>query len=807
MATASMEIKVTPEIAAEHGVTKQEYARIQKIMGRDPNITELGIFSVMWSEHCSYKSSKVHLKRLPTRGKLVVQGPGENAGVVDIGDGLVAAFKIESHNHPSYVEPFQGATTGVGGILRDIFTMGARPIAVLDSLRFGPITPEGLLGAKDSAFAGGKASVAGPKPGTTQENPKDQSKEDLKANRRILDGVIRGVANYGNCFGVPTIGGEVCFEPCYSQNPLVNALALGIARKEDIFLAKAKGVGNPVIYVGAKTGRDGIHGASLLASAEFTEQSQQKRPNVQVGDPFVEKLLLEACIEAMHTGAVVAIQDMGAAGLTCSTMEMASRGGTGIEIDLAKVPQRETGMTPYEIMLSESQERMLLVAERGREREVLEVFKKWGLDAVVIGEVKDGELAVVKNHGVVAAEIPAHPLAEEGPVYQRPLAAPAPRIESEKDWFQFAPDGTDLTANFKQLLASPAIASKRWITEQYDTMVRTNTLAGPAGSDAAVVRIKESEKDGPNGKTMRALALSTDGNGRWCQLNPKVGAMHAVAEAARNVATSGARPIAATNCLNFGSPEKPEVMWQFSQAIDGISEACTALGTPITGGNVSFYNETLGKSIYPTPVIGVLGILDDASRVVKIAFRNVGDVIVLLDGVDAAERARHAVLLREFSSSEYSKTVGGVVAGQPPAIDLAAEKRLIDCLVALAADGAVISAHDISDGGFAVTLAESCFASPKAVGANVKVEDSGAAAEFALFGEGGARCVVSVAPAKLAAFQGIARQYTVAARVIGQVTQASSLRIEYKGRAIIDSPVGNLRDVWANSLERALQSK
>ena len=783
MATASMEIKVTPEIAAEHGVTKEEYARILEILGRDPNITELGIFSVMWSEHCSYKSSKVHLKRLPTRGKLVVQGPGENAGVVDIGDGLVAAFKIESHNHPSYVEPFQGATTGVGGILRDIFTMGARPIAVLDSLRFGPISEAGFKGVKGSAFANGGA------------------KEDLKANRRILDGVIRGVAHYGNCFGVPTVGGEVGFEPCYAQNPLVNALALGIARKEDIFLAKAKGIGNPVIYVGAKTGRDGIHGASLLASAEFTEESQQKRPNVQVGDPFVEKLLLEACIEAMKTGAVVAIQDMGAAGLTCSTMEMASRGGTGIEIDLAKVPQRETGMTPYEIMLSESQERMLLVAERGREHEVLDVFKKWGLDAVVIGEVKAGELAVVKNHGVVAAEIPAHPLAEEGPVYQRPLVAPSPRGESETDWFLFAPDGTNLTENFKKLLASPAIASKRWITEHYDTMVRTNTLAGPGASDAAVVRIKESEKNGPHGKTMRALALATDGNGRWCQLNPKIGAMHAVAEAARNVATSGARPIAATNCLNFGSPEKPEVMWQFSEAIDGIGQACIALGTPVTGGNVSFYNETLGKSIYPTPVIGVLGILDDASKVLKIAFRNAGDVVVLLDGLASPP----ATPVREFSSSEYSKSVGGIVSGEPPAIDLIAEKKLIDSLVALASDEILASAHDISDGGLATTLAESCFASA-ALGATVKVADA-SAAEAALFGERGARCVVSVAASKLAALHEIARQYGVAASEIGQVTRDASLRIECKGRAAIDSPIEALRDVWANSLESTLHSK
>jgi len=766
-------------------VTREEYARIQQILGRDPNITELGIFSVMWSEHCSYKSSKVHLKRLPTRGKLVVQGPGENAGVVDIGDGLVAAFKIESHNHPSYVEPFQGATTGVGGILRDIFTMGARPIAVLDSLRFGEVNPS-----------------------------QSTSEEDARKNRRILDGVIRGVGSYGNCFGVPTIGGEVGFEPCYAQNPLVNALALGIARKEEIFLAKAKGIGNPVIYVGAKTGRDGIHGASLLASAEFTEESQQKRPNVQVGDPFMEKLLLEACLEAMRTGGVVAIQDMGAAGLTCSTMEMASRGGTGIEIDLAKVPQRETGMTPYEIMLSESQERMLLVSEKGREREVLEVFKKWGLDAVVVGYVTDGGLAVVRDRGKVAAEIPAHPLAEEGPVYQRPIAAPAARVESEKDWFHFAPEGQDLRESFVTLLSSPAIASKRWITEQYDTSVRTNTLAGPGASDAAVVRIKESEKNG----VLRGLALSTDGNGRWCFLKPKVGAMHAVAEAARNVAASGARPIAATNCLNFGSPEKPEVMWQFSQAIDGIGEACTVLGTPITGGNVSFYNETLGKSIYPTPVIGVLGILEDASRVMKIGFRGAGDVILLLDGKTSpehhSERSEESLIAREFSSSEYAKRIGGIVAGEPPAIDLAAEKRLIECLVALAAEGAVQSAHDISDGGIAVTLAESCFASSSSarisadakLGATLRLED-GAPTEFSLFGERGARCVVSASPAKVGAVLETARQYQVAAREIGRVTADGALRIEAKGRTVVESSLDSLYDAWAKSLERTLKSK
>jgi phosphoribosylformylglycinamidine synthase subunit PurL len=769
MATAQTEIKVTPEIAAEHGVSREEYARIQKILGRDPNITELGIFSVMWSEHCSYKSSKVHLKRLPTRGKLVVQGPGENAGVVDIGDGLVAAFKIESHNHPSYVEPFQGATTGVGGILRDIFTMGARPIAVLDSLRFGEIVAT-----------------------------KSTREEEAAANRRILDGVIRGVGSYGNCFGVPTVGGEVAFEPCYAQNPLVNALALGIARKDEIFLAKAKGIGNPVIYVGAKTGRDGIHGASLLASAEFTEQSQQKRPNVQVGDPFMEKLLLEACIEAMKTGAVVAIQDMGAAGLTCSTCEMASRGGTGIEIDLMKVPQRETGMSPYEIMLSESQERMLLVAEKGREQEVLAVFNKWGLDANVVGEVKDGKKLVVKDHGTVVAEIPAHPLAEQGPVYNRPIVAPAPRKETAKDWFVFAAEGTELTENFKKLLASPTIASKRWITEQYDSMVRTNTLAGPGASDAAVVRVKE---------TKRALALATDGNGRWAQLNPKVGAMHAVAEAARNVASSGARPIAATNCLNFGSPEKPEVMWQFSQAIDGLGEAAIALDTPITGGNVSFYNETLGKSIYPTPTIGILGILEDAGNVLKIAFRNEGDVIVLLDGATSSKAGPQAAprggKQREFSSSEYSKTIAGTVAGEPPAIELAAEKWVIDGLVTLAAAGTLQSAHDLSDGGLAVALAESCFAA-RGLGAHVTVPED-VSAEYALFGERGARVLVSVSSEKLAALRNTARQYGVGAHEIGKVTGDNALRIEYKGRAVAFAAVPTLQEIWAHSLERILK--
>src|SRR6204780_2727136 len=700
------EIKVTPQIASEHGLTPEEYARIQKILGRDPNFTELGIFSVMWSEHCSYKSSRMHLKRLPTEGKYVVQGPGENAGVVDIGDGLCAVFKIESHNHPSFVEPFQGAATGVGGILRDIFTMGARPIAVMDSLRFGPIT-------------------AGPGAGGA-------TAEEIARNRHILDGVIRGIGFYGNCFGVPTVGGEVLFEACYSNNPLVNALALGICRREELFFAKARGAGNPVIYVGAKTGRDGIHGASLLASAEFSEESQQKRPNVQMGDPFMEKLLLEACLEAMRTGAVVAIQDMGAAGLTSSSSEMASRGGLGIEIDLARVPQRETGMTPYEIMLSESQERMLLVAERGRERQVFEVFQKWGLDAVEVGRVtSDGKLRIL-DHGRLAAEIPAHAIAEEGPRYERPIAKPrASAPQAKMGLLEFAPKGSDLTENFRQLLASPTIASKYWITEQYDSMVRTNTRVGPGSGDAAVLRLKE---------TKRALALATDGNGRWCFLAPRLGAMHAVAEAARNVACAGARPIAATNCLNFGNPEKPEVMWQFSEAIDGISEACRALETPITGGNVSFYNETLGKAIYPTPVLGVLGLMEDAECALGAAFRNQGDLILVLDGLAQGGGLQAAATGTDFASSEYAKTIHGIVAGLPPAIDLAAEKRLIDCLVALAGERAVLSAHDVSDGGLAVSLAEACFGRD-GLGAEIALEAASVDdfAETALFGERGAR--------------------------------------------------------------------
>jgi phosphoribosylformylglycinamidine synthase len=782
------EIKVTLELAAEHGLTAEEYARIQKILGRDPRFTELGIFSVMWSEHCSYKSSKVHLRRLPTRGPQVLQGPGENAGVVDIGDGLAAAFKMESHNHPSYVEPFQGAATGVGGILRDIFTMGARPIAVLDSLRFGPIT-SGASGAK---APGEMARTAGLKPGPPNgAHDGSIDNETIARNRRILDGVVRGIAHYGNCFGVPTVGGEVQFEAGYSANPLVNVLALGIAKKEDLFFAKARGVGNPVIYVGAKTGRDGIHGASLLASAEFTEESQQKRPNVQVGDPFMEKLLLEACLEAMQTGAVVAIQDMGAAGLTSTSCEMASRGGLGIEIELARVPQREPGMTPYEMMLSESQERMLLVAERGREQEVLKVFAKWGLDAVAIGRITEDGLVRVLHHANAVAEIPAHALAEEGPVYERPLAAPAPVVNERL--VEFSPAGANLTTNFRALLAAPAIASKRWIWEQYDYMVRTNTLEAPGAGDAAVVRIKG---------TKRALALASDGNGRWCRLDPFVGAQLAVAEAARNVACSGAKPMAATNCLNFGSPEKPEVMWQFSRAIDGIALACTTLEIPITGGNVSFYNETLGRSIDPTPVLGVLGMMEDASRALGMAFRAEGDVVLLLDA-NASGASTPENAAREFSSSEYARTIRGIEAGAPPAINLAAEKRLIALLVQLAGESALQSAHDVSDGGLAVTLAESCFASK---GLSVRASlTSKEPDEVALFGERGARAVVSLKPENLAAVLRIAAQYEVPAVEVGRVSQGE-FRIELNGRTAVGAEVSSLAGEWNGSLERLLNA-
>src|SRR5881275_877776 len=581
---------ITPEIIEEHGITPEEYQKILKALGRAPTLTELGIYSVMWSEHCSYKSSRVHLKRLPTRSKLVVQGPGENAGIIDVGDGWVCAFKIESHNHPSYIEPFQGAATGVGGILRDIFTMGARPLAVMDSLRFGPIRK--AVSSQQSAI----------------------SKTDditIHKNHAILEGVVSGIASYGNCFGVPNLGGETKFEDCYSNNPLVNAFALGLARKDEIFYARAAGEGNPVIYVGAKTGRDGIHGATM-ASEEFSEGSEQKRPNVQVGDPFLEKLLLEACLEAMHSGAIIGIQDMGAAGLTCSTCEMGARGKVGLEIELDRVPQRETGMSAYEIMLSESQERMLLVAQKGREEEVFRVFRKWGLDAVEVGRVISELRMRVLEHGQIVAEITNTALTDDAPVYQRPLQRWEPPVAREMPESVKLGQKSDFTDDLKRLLSSANICSKRWIYQQYDSMVQTNTVEGPGSGDAGVIRIKGSQ---------RGLAMALDGNSRWCYLDPRLGAMHAVAEAARNVACAGATPAGATNCLNFGNPEKPQIMWQFSQVIDGMTRACEELEIPITGGNVSFYNETLGEGIYPTPVLGVVGILENVRKAVRPDFR------------------------------------------------------------------------------------------------------------------------------------------------------------------------------------------
>jgi phosphoribosylformylglycinamidine synthase len=753
---------ITPEVIADHGITPEEYERIKNALGREPSLTELGIFSVMWSEHCSYKSSRVHLKRLPTRSKLVVQGPGENAGIIDIGDGWACAFKIESHNHPSFIEPFQGAATGVGGILRDIFTMGARPLAVMDSLRFGPITPA-----------------------------KDTDQATVHKNHSVLEGVVSGIASYGNCFGVPNLGGETKFEPCYSQNPLVNAFALGLVRRDQIFYAKAAGEGNPVIYVGAKTGRDGIHGATM-ASEEFSEGSEQKRPNVQVGDPFLEKLLLEACLEAMQTGAVVGIQDMGAAGLTCSTCEMGGRGGVGLEIELDNVPQRETGMNAYEIMLSESQERMLLVAESGREQEVLRVFEKWGLDAVIVGKVTSNDRMRVREHEQMVADIPNPALTDDAPLYNRPMTpweAPVSRTKPAHIVFRAA---GDFTRDLKRLMASPNICSKRWIFEQYDSMVQSNTVEGP-GADAGLMRIKGTE---------RALAMALDGNGRWCWLDPKLGAMHAVAEAARNVSCTGATPLAATNCLNFGNPEKPPIMWQFSQVVDGMTAACEALETPITGGNVSLYNETLGEGIYPTPVIGVVGMIENVADAMTFHFRDSGREIFLLSGGPAAVQNGDPEV--ELGSSEYAKEVLGAVWGFPPALDLQREAALQKCLRELILEHHIESAHDCSEGGLAVALAESAF--PKLVGAEIDLNSKGLPAEVLLFGEAASRVVISCDLKKAEIIKQVAVKWGVSADRIGR-TIPEKLEVRIDGKVSVSASVSELKQVWDTALTRALHAE
>jgi len=778
---AAQEPKITPELLRDHGISPEEYQRILKALGREPTLTELGIFSVMWSEHCSYKSSRVHLKRLPTRSRRVVQGPGENAGIIDIGDGWACAFKIESHNHPSFIEPFQGAATGVGGILRDIFTMGARPVAVMDSLRFGPITSPTLspkAGKKDGA------------PNTDEDGAPAVGVVDqatLHKNHSVLEGVVSGIASYGNCFGVPNVGGEVKFEPCYSGNPLVNAFALGLVRRDQIFYAKAAGAGNPVIYVGSKTGRDGIHGATM-ASEEFSEESEAKRPNVQVGDPFLEKLLLEACLEAMQTGAVVGIQDMGAAGLTCSTCEMGGRGGVGLEIELDLVPQRETGMTPYEIMLSESQERMLLVAEKGREDEVFRVFQKWGLDAVTIGRVIDQPTMRVLEHGKVVAEIPNEALTDDAPLYHRPMERWEPPIPREIPENLKLGEKTDFTDEFKRLLASPNICSKQWVFEQYDSMVQINTVEGPGG-EGGVIRLKG---------TQRGLAMALDGNGRWCYLDPKLGAMHAVAESARNVACTGATPIAATNCLNFGNPEKPHIMWQFSQTIDGMRLACEELETPITGGNVSFYNETLGEGIYPTPVIGVVGILEDVHKAVAPHFREVGRAIVLLRGSEPGDAAD---VEAEFGSSEYAKEVLGQVWGFPPSLELERESALQKAIVAMINEGLLDSAKDCSEGGLAVAVAECGFAHE--IGVQVQLGSEGLVPEFALFGEDASRILISCDPQNTGRIQQVAAKYGVKAEPIGS-TISRKLEIQIDGKVAVAAEVSELKDAWAGALRRAL---
>ena len=754
---------ITPELVQEHDLTPEEYEKVKQLLGgREPTLTELGIFSVMWSEHCSYKSSRVHLRRLPTHSRRVVQGPGENAGIIDIGDGWACAFKIESHNHPSFIEPFQGAATGVGGILRDIFTMGARPVAVMDSLRFGPI----------------EAASAGTGP------------SEIRKNQALLEGVVSGIASYGNCFGVPNLGGETKFESCYSANPLVNVFALGLVRREQIFYARAAGEGNPVIYVGAKTGRDGIHGATM-ASAEFSEAAEAKRPNVQVGDPFLEKLLLEACLEAMQTGAVVGIQDMGAAGLTCSTSEMGARGQVGIEIELDRVPQRETGMSAYEIMLSESQERMLLVAEKGREQEVFHIFEKWGLDAVEIGRVtSDGNLRVLE-HGKMVAQIPNAALTDDAPAYRRPMARWEPPVAREMPSAVTLNQKADLTGDLKQLLASSNISSKRWVWQQYDHMVQTNTVEGPGAGDAGVIRIKGSS---------RGLAMALDGNSRWCYLDPQLGAMHAVVEAARNLACVGATPAGATNCLNFGNPEKAEIMWQFSQVIGGISKACEELDIPITGGNVSFYNETLGEAIYPTPVLGVVGILDDVHQAVFPHFREPGLAVVLLR---ASEPGDLTDAQSEFGSSEYAKEVLGEVWGFPPALELEREAALQKAILEMIHSGLVDSAHDCAEGGIAVALTESTFA--REVGAAIELNSAGLAPEFVLFGEDASRIVISCDHANVPRIKTLAGKYGISAEPIGE-TVGEHLQITVDHRVVVSSSVRALRERYESAFEAALHS-
>ena len=739
------EPEINESLIKEHGLTAGEYAKILEILGRTPTFTELGIFSVMWSEHCSYKSSRIHFRNFPTSAPWVVQGPGENAGVIDIGDGLCAVFKMESHNHPSFIEPYQGAATGVGGILRDIFTMGARPVASLNSLRFGPL--------------------------------------DDPLQRRLLSGVVSGIAGYGNCIGVPTVGGEAYFHPCYGGNILVNVFNLGIVKKEKIFKGTASGAGNPVIYVGSKTGRDGIHGVTM-ASEEFTDDAEQKKPNVQVGDPFTEKLLLEACLEAMGKDLIVGIQDMGGAGLTSSSSEMAGRAGTGVELHIEKVPPREKDMIPYEFMLSESQERMLIVVSKGKEEELLDIFRKWDLEAVVIGRVMDDGFLTVKWNGKTVAQIPAAKISSEAPLYDRPSERPAWQDGLQKLDLDSIALPTDYNSVLLELLASPNIASKEMIWQEYDHMVRTNTVVLP-GSDAAVIRVKES-----GGSGVKGLAMTVDCSSRYCYLDPYLGGMHAVAEAARNIACSGARPLAVTDNLNFGNPEKPEVMWQFVNAVKGIGEACRALQTPVIGGNVSFYNETKGQAIYPTPTIGMVGILEDVEKHLTQGFKLEGDAVVLL-----------GLTKEELGGSEYLAVIHGMEKGMPPSLDLQAESRLHALLTQ--AVPILHSAHDCSEGGVAAALAESSISGN--IGAEISLKDisaPGTRKDALLFGESSGRVVASLSEGDLAALKLLCENHGVPLFLIGK-TGGKNLNIDSE----IGVPVSRLSEAHKNSLKNRVESR
>ena len=738
--SVSKQPQVTAELVVSHGITPDEYQKIIQILGREPNYTELGVFSVMWSEHCSYKSSRQYLKSLPTEGPHVLQGPGENAGVVDIGDGLAVAFKMESHNHPSFIEPYQGAATGVGGILRDIFTMGARPIASLNSLRFGRI--------------------------------------DHPRTRYLVSGVVAGIGGYGNCIGVPTVGGEVYFDECYDANIVVNAFTLGIAKKKRIHTGVAKGFGNPVMYVGSKTGRDGIHGATM-ASESFSEEKEQRRPTVQVGDPFTEKLLLEACLELMEHDYLIGIQDMGAAGLTSSSTEMAGRGGAGVELDLSAVPLREEGMTPYEILLSESQERMLLVAKAGMEAEIKRIFDKWDLEAVVVGQVTNDNQFRALFNGVEVARIPISALTKEAPVYHRPAERPKSQDDLEQLDLSAIAEPRDLGATLKLMLAAPNIASKEWVYRQYDCYVRSNTVVAP-GADAAVVRIKGTDK---------GLALTVDGNSRYCFLDPYVGGALAVAEAARNLACVGARPVGLTDCLNFGSPENSAVMWQFARVIQGMRDACVALKVPVVSGNVSFYNETDGIPIYPTPTIGMVGLLPKVNRVITPWFKAAGDIVVLLG------RTRE-----ELGGSEYLKLIHNTVKGTPPWIDLKLEQAIQNCCIEAIESGILRSAHDISDGGLAVALAECCIGGPdKALGVRAEMREM-IRGDALLFSESQSRILVSMQEKDLGQLQEIASRYAVPLQVIGAVGGS-----RFSIQPILQLPVDELQVIWSSALADRLK--